>query len=78
MAYAFSPELQRKIEEHMSAGGYESEDELLLDAIDALEQSDEQLRAELTRRAKLAGTGVSQPLDLEKFLAERRQAHGLE
>jgi hypothetical protein len=61
----------------MFAGGYESEDELLLDAILALEQSDEQLRTELVRRAKLAGTGVSQPLDLEEFLAERRQAHGL-
>jgi len=74
MAYAFSPELERKIQEHMTAGGYESEDELLLDAIIALErikQRTAELRAEIQER--LQTVGEAKKLNLEQLQAEIRR-----
>lgn len=54
----------------MTAGGYQNEDELLLDAMLALEdiqRRGSELREELSRRIRKAGTPESRPLDREAF-----------
>jgi len=38
MAYQLSPDLERLVRQCMTAGGYSSEDEMLRDALNALEQ----------------------------------------
>lgn len=38
MAYQLSPDLERLVRQRMTAGGYSSEDEVLRDALSALEQ----------------------------------------
>ena len=42
MSYAFPPDLQRAVDEQMALGGYESADELLLDAVRALDHLQKQ------------------------------------
>lgn len=75
MGYQFPPNLERLVHERMTAGGYRDEDELLLDAMLALEDIERrggELRDELSRRIRLAGTSQSQPLDREAFKLEAR------
>ncbi len=38
MAYHFPPDVEKLVQERMAAGGYNSEDEVLRDALDALGQ----------------------------------------
>ena len=38
MAYPFPPAVEKLVQQHMTSGGYASEDELLLDALQALDQ----------------------------------------
>lgn len=38
MAYQFPPDVERLVRDHMSQGGYSSEDEVLRDALRALEE----------------------------------------
>ena len=45
MAYAFPPPLDEFVKRQMAAGDYASEDELLLDALKALAQHNEDLAA---------------------------------
>jgi putative addiction module CopG family antidote len=76
MGYEFSPNLERMVRQRMAAGQYASEDEVLLDAMLALEdveQREEELRAEIQQRICKAGTGLSQPLDRTAFKAEARR-----
>jgi Arc/MetJ-type ribon-helix-helix transcriptional regulator len=76
MGYQFPPFLERLISERMTAGGYTTEDELLLDAVLALEdieQRSEELRTEISRRLADTGTVLSQPLDRQAFKAEARR-----
>lgn len=40
MSYAFPPELQRLVQEGLAAGKYQSEDEMLLEAVRLLRQRD--------------------------------------
>ncbi len=44
MAYCFPPELQGLVHQELAAGGYSSEDELLLAAVRLLHQREEDLR----------------------------------
>ncbi len=79
MTYPFPPDLGRKVQEWMSAGGYGSEDELLLDAMIALEdvaKREEELRSEVQQRVNKAGTSLSQPLDRAALKAEARRLGG--
>lgn len=76
MHYQFPPNLERLVQERMTAGGYQSEDELLWDAMLALEDIERrsaELRDELSRRIGQAGTSQSRPLDREAFRAAVRE-----
>jgi Arc/MetJ-type ribon-helix-helix transcriptional regulator len=75
MSRDFSQQLQQAIDERMAAGGYASVDHLLLDAMLALrhiEQSQEELRAEIRERLDRRGKPAAQPLDFEALKAELR------
>jgi Arc/MetJ-type ribon-helix-helix transcriptional regulator len=79
MTYPFPPELGRKVQELMSAGGYQSEDELLFDAMLALEdvaKREVELRTEIGRRLRNADASLSQLLDRFAFKAEARRQLG--
>ena len=76
MHYPFPPELDRLIQEKMSSGHYQSEDELLMDAMHALEDihaQHDRLRSEIVGRLAEAGKGLSRPLDRELFKKEARR-----
>ena len=76
MSHAFSPDLDRVIRERMATGMYATQDELLLDALhalDELEQRHRELREEVQARVAKAGKGLSAPLDIEALKAEARQ-----
>ena len=76
MAYRFPPNIERMVRERMSAGGYSSEDELLADAMLALEdveQRQSELKAEIRRRIMRSAENFSQPLDRTAFKAEARR-----
>jgi Arc/MetJ-type ribon-helix-helix transcriptional regulator len=60
----------------MAAGGYSSPDELLLDAVralDHLERQYQELRAEIRERLDRRGKAPAQPLDFEALMAEGRR-----
>ncbi len=81
MAYPFPPELGRKVRERMATGEYRSEDDLLLDAMLALEdvtKREQELRSELGRRIRKTGTSLSKPLDRSAFKADVRGIAGKE
>jgi putative addiction module CopG family antidote len=76
MGYAFPPQLDQMVRHWMSAGHYRSEDEVLLDAMLALEEvqkREDELRNEIHRRLSKAGSGLSLPLDRTAFKAEARR-----
>jgi Arc/MetJ-type ribon-helix-helix transcriptional regulator len=75
MSYAFPPDLQRAIDARMVAGGYKSADDLLLDALlalDHLEKQHEELRTEIRARLDRRGKPPAQPLDFDALKAELR------
>ena len=79
MSYQFPPDLERMIHDRMVGGRYQSEDELLVDAMHALadvEQRQEQLRAEIQGRIAHAGGPLSRPLDRAEFKSEARRSLG--
>lgn len=79
MGYQFPPNIERMVQQRMSAGGYRSEDELLADAMLALEdveQRQAELRAEISRRIGGSGATLSQPFDRAAFKAEARRRRG--
>ncbi len=76
MPYTFSPELSRLVQQQMSSGQYDSEDDLLVEAIHALSDlrnRHEQLRGEIRSRLEKAGKGHSNPLDRDTFKVEARR-----
>jgi Arc/MetJ-type ribon-helix-helix transcriptional regulator len=76
MAYAFPPDLDRLVSEKMATGLYASQEELLVDALHALDELDRrhrELREEVQRRVASAGQGLSAPLDVEFIMAEGRR-----
>jgi Arc/MetJ-type ribon-helix-helix transcriptional regulator len=75
MGYPFPPELAEKVRRRLEAGRYQSEDELLADALEALDKLDEQydvLKTELAVRVDQADRGLAEPLDVEAFLERMR------
>ena len=45
MAYQFSPDVEELVRDRMASGNYESEEDVLRDALEALRLEDEELRA---------------------------------
>lgn len=76
MGYPFPPGLERLVHDRMSVGDYQNEDELLLDAMLALEEIESrgaELRDELRRRIAKANTECRGPLDRDAVKAAGRQ-----
>jgi Arc/MetJ-type ribon-helix-helix transcriptional regulator len=76
MGYSFPPNLDHMVRYWMKVGSYASEDEVLLDAMLALEdvqKREEELRRELCQRVAKGGSGLSLPLDRAAFKAEARR-----
>jgi Arc/MetJ-type ribon-helix-helix transcriptional regulator len=73
MHYEFSPELEQAIEAKLATGEYASAEELLTDALaalDVIKARHGELRASVQERLSRAGRGFAAPLDVEAFLAE--------
>jgi Arc/MetJ-type ribon-helix-helix transcriptional regulator len=72
MHYQFPHDLQQRVQARLSGGTYESEDELLRDAMNALDELDQEkirLFQEGNRIAlEQSRLGLSKPLDLEAVL----------
>jgi Arc/MetJ-type ribon-helix-helix transcriptional regulator len=76
MGYSFPPKLNSLVRHWMNVGSYASEDDVLLDALLALEdvqKREEELRREVHQRLAKAGSGLSLPLDRADFKAEARR-----
>ena len=75
MSYLTSPELAEKVRRLMESGKYQNEDELMLDALralDALEATLEPWKADVEARVEEAETEESKPLDADSLMAEIR------
>ena len=76
MPYMFPPELSQLVQQKMASGLYSSEDDLLVEAIHALNNLQAQhaeLRGEIRSRLEKSGQGFSQPLDVESIKTEARR-----
>ena len=76
MGYSFPPNLDQMVRYWMKVGSYASEDEVLLDAMLALEdvqKREGELRDEVHQRLAKAGSGLSLPLDRAEFKTEARR-----
>lgn len=77
MAYQFPADVERLIKERMAMGTYTSEDEVLRDALGALEQLEQERLARWDERNRLAieqsKQGHSRPLDDQRVLARLRE-----
>lgn len=78
MHYSVSPHLEQLIDAKLTSGEYASAEELFADALGALDKRKArhaELRASVQARLANAGKGLSQPLDVEEFLADARRAY---
>ena len=77
MAYQFPADVEQLIKERMALGVYSSEDEVLRDALGALEQLEQERLARWDERNRLAieqsEQGLSRPLDDKRVLARLRE-----
>ena len=76
MGYSFPPQLDQMVRNWITAGHYASEDDVLFDAMLALEDvqsREDDLRTEIQRRLVSAGKGLSTPLDRAVFRVEARR-----
>ncbi len=72
----FPPNLDQMIRPWMEVGPYASADEVLLDAMLALEdvnKREDDLRHEVRQRVARANSGLSMPLERNAFKAEARK-----
>ena len=79
MPYSFPPNLDQMIRHWMESSDYHSEDDLLVDAMLALEHvqsNGEELREEIGLRIGKAGRGLALPLDRAAFKTEARRRFG--
>ncbi len=76
MSYQFPPDLEQRVKARMSDGRYNSEDDLLRDAMDALDQLEQDKVARWEERNQIATEqsrqGLSKPLDDEAVLRRLR------
>lgn len=73
MSYTLSAEIERRIHEHLALGTYASTDDLLLDALSAL---DERLEDMAAIRAGIEDMEAGRVRPLEDVDAEIRAKHG--
>ena len=77
VTYQFPADVEQLIKQRMALGIYASEDEVLRDALGALEQREQETLARWDERNRLAveqsKQGLSRPLDDEKVLARLRE-----
>ncbi|MBI3838713.1 MAG: type II toxin-antitoxin system ParD family antitoxin [Planctomycetia bacterium] len=76
MAYRVPADVEQLIKERMALGAYSSEDDVLRDALGALEQREQERLARWDERNHLAikqsNQGLSKPLDDQQVLARLR------
>ena len=76
MSYAFPPELGQLVQEQMASGRYTSEDALLVDALHALQQSDQET---LAIEAALAAVDRGEEgVELDEAFSRLRQRHQIQ
>ena len=77
MSYEFPPDLEQRVRARMSDGRYGSEDDLLREAMDALDQLEQDKIVRWDERNTIAQEqsqqGLSKPLDDEAVLARLRE-----
>jgi antitoxin ParD1/3/4 len=76
MSFTLPPDLDRLVHEKMASGTYATPEDLLRDALyalDELERRHRELRHEVQARIEKAGKGLSTPLDVEALKAEARR-----
>lgn len=77
MAYEFPPDVDRLIKSRLASGDYTSEDDVLRDAMGALEQLEQDRLACWEQRNQLAmeqsASGLSRPLDDNQVLVRLRE-----
>jgi Arc/MetJ-type ribon-helix-helix transcriptional regulator len=80
MTYQFPPDIEQRVQARMSVCGHESADDVLREAMDALETLEQSKLRRWNERNQIAieqsRQGLSKPLDLESLLerVERRFA----
>ena len=74
MGYSLSPDLQKRVQDLIASGRYESEEQVLTDALAYLEDDDW-----LDIEAALDGIedGTNVPMTLEEAVADIKREHGL-
>ena len=77
MNYQFPPDIEERLKARMARGQYESEDDVLREAMDALDQLEQDKLARWNERNRLAvqqsQQGLSRPLDEEAVLGRLRE-----
>lgn len=77
MNYQFPPDIEERVKARMSAGRYQSEDELLREAMDALDQLEQDKLTRWDERNRMSmqqsQQGLSRPLDDEAVLGRLRE-----
>jgi Arc/MetJ-type ribon-helix-helix transcriptional regulator len=77
MVYQFPPDLERLVKDRMASGMYASEDEILRDALGALERIEEDTIKRWDKHDRLAAEqsarGLSKALDDAQVLARLRE-----
>jgi Arc/MetJ-type ribon-helix-helix transcriptional regulator len=72
MSYQFPPDLDQRVKARMNSRGLASEDDVLREAMDALEQLEEEKSRRWHERNEIAieqsRRGLSKPLDLDAIL----------
>jgi Arc/MetJ-type ribon-helix-helix transcriptional regulator len=76
MSLIVSAQTERLVEAKLASGDYENADDLISDALAALDElltRHAELKASLAARSQSAKAGLAQPLDIEEFLVEARE-----
>lgn len=76
MSYPFPPDLQQRIAAHLSSGRYQTEDDVLREALRALAEEEEDLAAVREAVAEWRSGDPGEPLD-EAFAKVRRRVDGV-
>jgi Arc/MetJ-type ribon-helix-helix transcriptional regulator len=77
MSYQFPPDIQERLKARMNQGRYRSEDDVLRDAMDALDQLEQEKLIRWHERNRISmqesQQGLSRPLDDESVLRRLRE-----
>ena len=77
MAYQFPIDIRQRLEARLAQGMYQSEDDVLRDAMDALDQIEQEKLCRWNRRNRLSAEqseqGLSKPLNDHAILARLRE-----